>query len=138
MKRIERLVDVKQRAALAAEAALATALASTAAAEQLLLATEKSWATALDAAAHAATTGDLADLDARSRSLHMAVQRAEALLAARRRDEQGLRDEVTAARTELRRFEMWSDRVTAAAVAEADRMARIVEDDLAARTKKDS
>jgi hypothetical protein len=134
-KRIDKLCLVKERAVDAAEGALADARALTAAAEHVVTATEQAWAASLDRAGAATTIVDLMDTDARSRTLRQAVQRAEASLHAKRAEEERLRAAVAAARTELRRFEMWGERADATAIATSSRLGRNAEDALAARSR---
>ena len=132
-KRIDKLVHVKQMAVDAAEGALASARVQTATAELALVAIERAWAEAVERAALATCTADLADADAHGRTLRQAVQRAEWTVLTKRREEQRHRALVSEARTELRRFEMWSERAAATASAQATRVQRRAEDDLAAR-----
>lgn len=135
-KRIDKLVHVKERAADAAEAALAAARAATAAAERVVTETERAWVAVLERCASATSTAELEDADARGRTLRQAVQRAEWALATKRRDEDQRREAVAAARQELRRFEMWGERALATVNATAARVARLAEDDLAARKQR--
>ena len=136
--RIGRLVNVKQRAVDEAAAALVAAQAVTAAAEQLLESTQLAMAAALDRRTSARTMADLVDMDAYARSLQKAVQRAYASLRARQKDEGHLMVAVTEARMELRRFEMWGERASATQEAVAARLARVAEDDLAARKRREA
>ena len=136
-KRIDKLTAVKERAVDVAERTLINARAATAAAEQAIKATEEQWEQSQEKARHAASIDDLIVIDARSRTLRQAVQRAEAVLATRRREEKTKLDAVAAARMEMRRFELWGDRADALAKATTDRVARVAEDALAARTKGD-
>lgn len=133
-KRIKKLTDVKDRAVTAAERALVHARAATAAAEQSARATEEAWLSSLDRARDATTADDLALADARGRTLRMAIQRAQAMVDAKRRDEERFLGDVSAARTELRRFELWGEKATAAANATANQKARAADDALAARS----
>lgn len=135
-KRIDKLVQVKQRAVDGAEAALAAARAATAAAELALVETEKAWSAALSLGANATSSGELDEADARARTLRQAVQRAEWAVVVKRREEEPRRAAVAAARQELRRFEMWSERAVATTRATAARVARLAEDDLAARKQR--
>lgn len=132
-KRIDKLVQVKEMAASAAESALVQARASTTAAERALDATKQAWLDAVAQAAHAVSTADLADADARGRTLRQAIQRAEWALNVKRREEDRHRTLVAEARMELRRFELWGERAAAMAKATAARAARRAEDELAAR-----
>ena len=134
-KRIDKLTAVKDRAVDVAERALINARAATAAAEQAIRATEEQWEQSQEKARQATTIDDLIVLDARTRTLRQAVQRAEAVLVARRKEEQAKLDAVSAARMEMRRFEIWGERADALAKATTDRVARVAEDALAARTK---
>ena len=134
-KRIDKLCLLKERAVDAAEGASAQARAEATAAEHVLAATEKAWDEALERYARATTIADLVDADARARSLRQAVQRAEASLTAKCADVERRRGSVAAARTELRRFEMWGERADATATVSSSRLARNAEDALAARTR---
>ena len=134
-KRIDKLCLVKERAVDAAEGELAKARASTTAAEHALAATEQTWQHLLDRYGAANSIDDLVDMDARARSLRQAVQRAEAVLKTKRVEEERVRAAMTAARTELRRFEIWGERADAAAVATTGRLTRNAEDALAARSR---
>ena len=136
-KRIDKLCVVKERAKGAAEGALAQARASAITAEQALAATERAWMATLERGASAMTIADLVDVDARARTLRQAVLRAEASLTAKRADEERWRVSAAAARTELRRFEMWGERADAAAIATTSRLQRNAEDALAARNKRE-
>lgn len=136
-KRIDKLCLVKERAVDAAEGALAQGRASATASAHVLAATEQAWEEALDRYARATTIADLVDADAHARSLRQAVQRAEASRNAKRADEERLSGLVAAARTELRRFEMWGERADAATIATSSRVARNAEDALAARTRRE-
>ena len=132
-KRIDKLCSVKERAAFAAEGALAQARASVTAAEMALAATEQAWRDATARGADAAVMADLDDADARARTLRQAVQRAEANVQAKKVEEERLRRVVAEARTELRRVEIWGERADATAQATRARIARSAEDALAAR-----
>ena len=114
-----------------------TARAATVAAEQAVKATEVQWVESQDKSRHAKSIDDMIVTDARSRSLRQAVQRAEATLAARRKEEEAKLAAVNAARMEMRRFELWGERADALAKATTDRVLRGAEDALAARTKRD-
>ncbi|MDB4947096.1 MAG: hypothetical protein JWP97_6630 [Labilithrix sp.] len=133
-KRIQKLTSVKDRAVTAAERALVQARAATAAAEQSVRASEAAWLASIDRAAAAETADDLAVHDARGRTLRMAVQRAQAVVGQKQREEQRFLAEVAAARTELRRFELWGEKATAAVNAAANQKTRAAEDALAARS----
>lgn len=134
-KRIDKLTAVKERAVDVAERALVNARAGVSAAEQALTATEAAWADSQDKARHATSIDDLIVIDARGRTLRQAIQRAVALVASRKREEEQKLAAVNAARMELRRFEIWGERTDATAKAAANRVARAAEDALAARSR---
>lgn len=135
-KRIEKLVHLKQLAVDAAESALVAARVAIANAEHVLRETEAVWGEAIRRGETARDFADLADADARARTLRQAVQRAEWTLIMKRREEEPRLLAVAAARTELRRFEIWGERTDATANAEATRVRRVAEDDLASRKRR--
>ncbi len=138
IKRIGRLVHVKQRAVDEAAGALAAGQARTELAERALGGAERALAAALERGASAESIADLVDLDAHTRSLRQVVQRAAAERSARRQDEERFRQAVAEARMELRRFELWRARAEANEAAAAGRIGRAAEDDLAARKRRDA
>ena len=136
-KRIDKLTGVKARAVDVAERALINARGAVAAAAQALAATEAAWLQSQDQLRHSTSIDELIMTDARGRTLRQAIQRAEAMLASRKREEEQKLNAVRAARLETRRFELWGERADATALAETDRLTRGAEDALAARSKRE-
>lgn len=135
-KRIDRLVHVKQRVVDGASLSLLAGQQRTAAAERDLEATKAALAAALERGARASSVADLIDADAHACTLQKAIQRAATSLSARQMEEGRLRAAVSDARTELRRFELWGERVAANETSVAERLARTAEDDHTARSRR--
>lgn len=135
--RISKLVAVKQRVVDAAARALSDAEARTRLAENVLAGTEATLADAAELSSRAATFADLADADARRATLRKAVDRARLQVALKRDEESRARAALAEARTEVRRFETWGERVAEIEAANAARILRSAEDARAARTPRD-
>ncbi|MBX3209358.1 MAG: hypothetical protein KF764_30275 [Labilithrix sp.] len=133
MKTIGRLVDMKKRAADAAEMAHAAAHAVTVAAEQARIEADRTWLAALDAADHIGLAADLEYRDMQIRALRRAVDQAEQRHALARSAEFAARQAMTDARVELRRFERWLEKAVADGQAEQRQRERVAEDEVAAR-----
>lgn len=133
MKTISRLVEMKRRNAEKAELAHAVAHAKTVDAERVRIEADRRWLAALDAAEDIGDAVDLEYRDMYIRALRRAIDHAEREYTFARAAEAESRQAMTDARIELRRFETWIERSQEEQNAEARRVARIAEDEVAAR-----
>jgi flagellar export protein FliJ len=136
MKTMGRLIDMKARSAELAELAYAEACARTKDAEAALDRAESAWNEALDEFPAVSCVTDLEDRDLRIQGLRRGVDFASLRVSESKTNEEAARAAMTAARIDLRRFETWRDRVTAAQQAEVRRVERIAEDEVAARKQR--
>ena len=134
-KTITRLLEIKRRASEAAETAHALAHNEAAKAEHERVRADTAWLTALDRTETIGTVSDLEERDAHVRTLRRKVDAAERLFYLARMKETHARELMTDARVELRRFEMWLERTQAEQAAEARRVERIAEDEVASRKR---
>jgi lambda repressor-like predicted transcriptional regulator len=133
-KVIGRLVDIKQRAVEAAEAAFALACQATKSAEQARDRAEAVWVrVASEDATGVGIVADLADRDVQLRALRRAADAAARNIALAKKHETGAREAIVAAKIEHRRYETWLERMTAAHAAEVRRTERVAEDEVTAR-----
>lgn len=133
MKTIGRLVEMKRRNAEKAELAHAVAHTKTVEAERARIEADRRWLAALDAAEDIGDAVDLEYRDMHIRALRRAIDHAEREYTLARVAEAASREAMTDARIELRRFETWIERSQEEQNAEARRVARIAEDEVAAR-----
>lgn len=138
MKTIGRLIEMKRRAVEVAEMAHASAHAVTVAAETARNDANERWLAAIDASSDIGLASDLEDLDRHIRGLRRTFDRLEHELAVAHVKERGTREKMTDARIELRRFETWLERAEAERMAEVQRVARIADDEVAARKQRAS
>ncbi len=138
LKTMGRLIDMKAKNAELAELAYAEACARTKDAESTLTRAEEAWNTALDEFPDVSSVTDLEDRDFRIQALRRGVDFASMRVNDARANEEAARTAMTAARIDLRRFETWRERVTAAHQAEVRRVERIAEDEVAARKQRAS
>ncbi len=104
---VESLIERKRRKVERAEEAHAAAHAKTRAAERARIDADRRWLAALDAAEDIGAVMDLDDRALHVRALRRAVDVAEQHYAVARMHESALRQVMTDARVELRRFEAW-------------------------------
>jgi hypothetical protein len=133
MKTIGRLIEMKRRAAEVAEMAHASAHAKTVAAENARLEADRRLQAGLDAVDDIGLASDLEDRDMKIRGLRRSVEQTERQFVIARAEESGAREAMTDARVELRRFETWLEKTEAERAAELQRVARIADDEVAAR-----
>lgn len=134
-KTITRLLEIKRRASEAAETAHVLAHDEAVKAEHERVRADTAWLTALDRNETIGTVSDLEERDAHVRALRTKVDEAERLFYLARTKESHAREQMTDARVELRRFEMWLERTQAEQAAEARRVERIAEDEVASRKR---
>ena len=134
-KTITRLLEIKRRASEAAETVHALAHEEATKAENERVRADTAWLTALDRNETIGTVSDLEERDAHVRTLRSKVDEAERLFYVARMRETQAREAMTDARVELRRFEMWLERTQAEQAAEARRVERIAEDEVASRKR---
>lgn len=132
-KGIARLVDIKRRACEAAEVELAAAVAAVTAAERERIEADMRWLASVEAYDHVGLMSDLETRDFHLRCLRRAVDEAEQRLILARSYEATARQAMTEARVEVKRFETWNERVATGRAEEAKRLARIADDEVAAR-----
>ncbi len=136
-KMINRLIDIKQRAADAAETAHVAAHTATRGAEETLRHALNGWKVFLEgssaARAPVSSVHDLEDRDSLYKWLRRAIDDAERGVALARTHESATRETMTEARIELRRFETWLDNTKEAHRTEATRVQRLADDEVAAR-----
>lgn len=135
-RRIARLVSMKQRCADAADAEVAAARRATEAAESARALARAASEDAAKRATAVTTSTDLAVNDAWIRTLEKAVMRANAAVAIAKQHEARAQARATSAHVELRKFETWEENTLAAVAMEAKRVARVAEDELAARKRR--
>ena len=136
MKTIGRLIEMKRRNVERAELAHAAAHAKTKAAEQAWNERQQRWHAAVDAIHDIGDALDLEYRDADLRALRRAIDVAEHEHAVARAEEAASRDAMTSARIEHRRFETWMERSVEAQKEETRRLARLADDDVAARKQR--
>lgn len=135
-KKISRIVQIKQRTVDAAEAAHAAAHHASIQADAERAAADRKWLAAVHASQAVGVVGtidDLADQDAQIRFLRRKIDEAEHTYLIARTNEAVAREAMTEARIELRRFETWLEKATAAAQEERKRIERGAEDEVAQR-----
>lgn len=132
-KGIARLVDIKRRASEAAEAEYASAAEAVRVADRERIEADVRWLASLEAAEDISIIADLETRDFHVRCLRRAVDEAEQRVSMAKAYEVSAREAMTAARMELKRFETWLERVAAGRAEEARRVARIADDEVAAR-----
>ena len=130
---IRRLIDIKQRAADAAETAHVAARAAVTAAEETHAQAVAGWKHFVESAAEVRSIADLEDRDRQYKWLRKVIDDAEKRVAAAGADEAVKREAMTAARIELRRYETWLENTQVAARAEQARVQRLMDDEVAAR-----
>jgi flagellar biosynthesis chaperone FliJ len=137
IRRAERIVALRQTGVDEAQTALAEAKRRAQEAEAAAAAAEALWVSETAAADHGVPSSvDLATLSAWLRSLRVQADQAAARAAAATKAVQGCHDALIAARSELRRIELWRDGIAAAARAEQDRKDRLAADEVTARASR--
>ncbi|MBX3228837.1 MAG: hypothetical protein KIT84_42100 [Labilithrix sp.] len=135
-KMIYRLVDIKQRAADAAETAHVAAHHATLEAEAALRRAIALWnafiATTSD---DVATAADLQHRDLEHKWLRRSIEDHERAALVARTEEAAAREAMTTARIELRRYETWLENTQELARIEAKRVQRLADDEVAARKR---
>ncbi len=132
-KMINRLIDIKQRAADAAENAHVVAHHTTRAAEERLQRAIAGWTSFVEEQSDVRTVADLEEQDRQYQWLRKVVTDAEKCAAVARNDEATKRELVTEARIELRRYETWLENTKELQRIEAVRTSRLADDEIAAR-----
>lgn len=135
LKRISRLVGLRERDRDLAQAKLAEAVRGTASARVALDAAREAWRVEAEAAAATNTiqVSEFALLRAHLRSLQRAVELATRRLADAEGREREARDATTLAQRELRKMELWHETESARELAEANRRDQATTDEFAAR-----
>lgn len=130
---IRRLIDIKQRAADAAETAHVAARAAVSAAEEVQRRALAGWKHFVESAVEVRSVADLEDRDRQYKWLRKVIDDAEKGVATAQADEAVKREVMTEARIELRRYETWLENTQQAARAEQARVQRLMDDEVAAR-----
>jgi len=132
-KMINRLIEIKQRAADAAETAHVAARLAVTAAEETQRQAVAGWKHFVETAAEVRSVADLEDRDRQYKWLRKLIDDAEKKVAVAHADEAAKRELMTEARIELRRYETWLENTQAVARAEQARLQRLQDDEVAAR-----
>jgi flagellar export protein FliJ len=130
---IYRLIDIKQRAAEATETAHVAAHLATEEAETALRDAIAGWKAFAESPGVVTSAADLEDRDRQYKWLRTVIDRAEKSVRLARADEATKRERMTEARIELRRYETWLENTKALRKAEAARVQRLADDEVAAR-----
>jgi flagellar biosynthesis chaperone FliJ len=138
VRRADRVVELRKGAVELAQAACATAAQAAHEAAQAARDAEAEWTRASLAASSAAwaSSADLAESSAWIRTLKGRAERAAMRADEARREVDRTSAALVAARSELRRMEMWRDGLVAADRAILDRKERVAADEIAARTAR--
>lgn len=132
-KMIHRLIDIKQRAADAAETAHVAAHHRAATAEQTLKQAVAGWRSFTEEKSDIRSIADLEDRDRQYTWLRKIIADAEKDMMLARNDEAAKREVMTEARVELRRYETWLENTQELARIEQARSQRQADDEVAAR-----
>ena len=132
-KMIGRLIDIKQRAADAAETAHVAAHHAAIAADQTLKLAIQGWNTFLGEQSDVSSVADLEHRDRQYKWLRKVIDDAEKAVMIARNDEAAKRELMTEARIELRRYETWLENSKEQHRQEAARVQRLMDDEVAAR-----
>ena len=137
VRRAERIVDLRKRAVELAQSVCAKATMAAQEAEQCAREAELAWSSAGESPdGRCASSTDLAESSAWLRTLRLRADRAAARSREARKEVEVAHASLVAARSELRRIELWRDGLASAERAVADRKERIASDEVAARTAR--
>lgn len=132
-KMINRLIEIKQRAADEAETAHASAHYATLAAEECLKNAVSGWKYFTEEKSEIRSIADLEHRDRQYKWLRKIIADAERDVASARNDEAAKREVMTEARIELRRYETWLENTKELHRLESARTQRLADDEVAAR-----
>ncbi len=138
VRRAERIVDLRKRDVELAQAVCAKATMAAQEAEQAARDAEQAWMSAGETTSDGscASSTDLAESSAWLRTLKLRADRAAARSREARKEVEQAHASLVAARSELRRIELWRDGLASAERAVTDRKERIASDEVAARTAR--